>query len=130
MEYAIKQPSAHAWETSVERARAALAEEGFGVLTEIDIQGKMKEKLGRDMPPYIVLGACAPPLAWQGLQAQMDLGVLLPCNVCVYEHEGQVFVSAMEPKAALELIGDPAISEVASEVSARLHRVVAATVAP
>lgn len=129
MRYHIKAPSQLPFAATVERARAALADEGFGVLTEIDVQAKMKEKLDKDMPPYLILGACAPPLAWDALQSEADLGVLLPCNVCVYERDGQVTVSAMEPKAALELIEDPVVDQVAEEASERLHRAVAATVA-
>ena len=126
MEYAIRSRSGAGFAQTVEAAKGALADEGFGVLTEIDVQAKMKEKLDRDMPPYLILGACAPPLAWQGLQAQPDLGVLLPCNVCVYERDGDVWVSAMEPLAALHLIGDPEVDKVGREASARLRRVVAA----
>lgn len=128
MRYHIKAPSPHSFSDTVERARDALADEGFGVLSEIDVQAKMKEKLDKDMPPYLILGACAPPLAWEALQAEADLGVLLPCNVVVYERDDQVTVSAMEPKAALELIGNPVVDQVAEEASARLHRAVAAAV--
>lgn len=129
MTYRIKAVSPRPFEATVQRARDALADEGFGVLTEIDVQAKMKEKLDKDMPPYLILGACAPPLAWKALGAQEDLGVLLPCNVCVFERDGEVKVSAMEPKAALDLVGDPVVAEVADEASARLHRAVQATVA-
>lgn len=129
MEYAIKADSPRDFSDTVERTREALAAEGFGVMSEIDVQAKMKEKLDRDMEPYLILGACAPAMAWQGLQAQRDLGVLLPCNVCVYVADGQVVVSAMEPLAALPLIGDARIDDVAKEVSGRLHRVVDAVAA-
>lgn len=128
MAYAIKAGSRHGFASTVERTRAALADEGFGVMSEIDVQAKMKEKLDKEMEPYLILGACAPELAWQGLQAQPDLGVLLPCNVCVYVRHGEVVLSAMEPKAALPLVGDPRVDAVAKEVSQRLHRVVAAVV--
>lgn len=111
------------FETTVARTRDALADEGFGVLSEIDVQAKMKEKLDKDMEPYLILGACAPPLAWKALGAEIDLGVLLPCNVCVYVHDGKTVVSAMEPTAALGMIGDPTVDEVGEEVSARLRRV-------
>lgn len=129
MAYAIKAASRRGFQETVERTRAALAEEGFGVMSEIDVQAKMKERLDRDMEPYLILGACAPWLAWQGLQAQPDLGVLLPCNVCIYVLDGQVTLSAMEPKAALPIVGDPRIDEIGEEVSGRLHRVVAAVAA-
>ncbi len=125
--YTIRKAVSAPFEQAVANAREELQKEGFGILTEIDIQAKMKEKLGKDMPPYLILGACAPPLAWQALGAEPDLGVLLPCNVCVYvDAAGQTVVSAMEPKVALEIIGNPAVSEVAREASARLNRAVAA----
>jgi uncharacterized protein (DUF302 family) len=123
--YAIRAVAHGNFEDTVARAREELAHEGFGVLSEIDVAAKMKEKLDKDMQPYLILGACAPPLAWKALQSQPDLGVLLPCNVVVYvDAEGRTIVSAMEPRAALELIGDPVVDEVAKEVSARLQRVV------
>ncbi len=125
--YAIRRTVSGGFEGTVAKAREELQKEGFGVLTEIDIQAKMKEKLGKDMPPYLILGACAPPLAWEALGAEPDVGVMLPCNVCVYvDGAGKTVVSAMEPKVALDMIGNPAIARVAGEASARLGRAVAA----
>lgn len=126
MDYAITTRSPAGFHETVERARHELQEEGFGVLSEIDVQAKMKEKLQKDMPPYLILGACAPPLAWDALQAEPDLGVLLPCNVVVYDDaEGHTVVAAMEPRSALSLIGNPTVDAVGEEVSKRLRRVVA-----
>lgn len=124
VEYAIRRTTDLSFDDAVAKARAALAEEGFGVLSEIDVAAKMKEKLDKDMPPYLILGACAPPLAWKALGAEKDLGVLLPCNVCVYVDDGKTVVSAMEPTAALGMIGNPVVDEVGREVSGRLHRVI------
>lgn len=122
--YAIRRRTPLAFVDAVDAARQALADEGFGVLTEIDVQATMKAKLDRDMEPYLILGACNPPLAWDALQAEPDLGVLLPCNVCIYVQDGNTTVSAMEPRAALGLVGNPAIDVVGEEVSKRLRRVV------
>ena len=113
------------FDATVAKVTEALQTEGFGVLTQIDIQAKMKEKLGRDMDRYLILGACNPALAWDALQAFEDIGVLLPCNVIVQEKEGQVWVRAMEPQAALGLIDNETVHVVGKEASERLNRVMA-----
>lgn len=123
-EYAIRRDIDLDFDAAVDKVTAALAEEGFGILTQIDMQAKMKEKLDRDMDRYLILGACNPPLAWDAVHAEYDLGVLLPCNVCVYERDGQVTISAMEPKAALSLIDNDVVARVAEEASVRLRRAV------
>jgi uncharacterized protein (DUF302 family) len=113
------------YEEAVERTRAALKEQGFGVLTEIDVKATMKTKLDADFRPYVILGACNPPLAHRALTAELGIGLLLPCNVIVYDNlDGTSTVEAMDPQAALSLVGDNAvIAEVASEARARLRRV-------
>jgi uncharacterized protein (DUF302 family) len=125
--YAIHRASQRPFAEVVSRARAALAADGFGVLCEIDVQAKMKEKLGKDMPPYLILGACAPPQAFQVLSAVPDIGVFLPCNVCVYEDpSGGVVVAAIDPQAMALVVPDPAVAEVAAQMGPRLQRVVEA----
>jgi uncharacterized protein (DUF302 family) len=107
------------------RTRAALQAEGFGVITEIDVRATMKEKLGLDEPPYTILGACNPSLAHRALGAERELGLLLPCNVIVYQTDDGTKVSAMDPGLMSQLIDNPTLAEVASEVRAKLERVIA-----
>jgi uncharacterized protein (DUF302 family) len=108
--------------------REALADEGFGVLTEIDVQATLKKKLDVDMPPYRILGACAPPLAHQALTAEKDIGLLLPCNVVVYagDSPGQAVVAVLDPVTQLGITGRDDIRPLADEVRARMERVLAA----
>jgi len=111
---------------AVEKARQALAAEGFGVLTEIDVQATLKAKLGVEGEPYVILGACHPPSAHRALSVAPEVGVLLPCNVTVSVEGGQTVVRAMNPAGAMSVIGKPALAEVGLEVGAALRRVVAA----
>ena len=113
-----------AYERAVELATAALKDQGFGVLTTIDVRHTLKQKLNREFRKYVILGACNPPLADRALQAELDVGLLLPCNVIVYETSpGRSVVSAMAPLAALGIVGDNReLSEVAREADARLRR--------
>jgi uncharacterized protein (DUF302 family) len=115
------------YDEAVTRTREALAREGFGVLTEIDVRATMKQKLDVDFRPYVILGACNPPLAYQALSAERDIGLLLPCNVVVYagDAEGTSVVTAMDPVEALQLTGRADIRDMAVEVRQRLERALA-----
>lgn len=111
----------------IERVVEALKQEGFGVLTEIDVAATLKKRLGKDMPPYRILGACNPEFAHRALEAEPQIGTLLPCNVVVREDAaGKVVVEVMDPEAVMQLVGRPEVGEIASEVRRRLERVVAA----
>jgi uncharacterized protein (DUF302 family) len=115
------------YDKAVETATEALKEEGFGVLTTIDVKETLKKKLDADFRRYIILGACNPPLAHRALQAEPEIGLLLPCNVVVYETEpGRSAVAAMAPLAALGIIDNPSLKEVAKEADQRLRRVIVA----
>ena len=109
---------------AVERVKQALALEGFGILCEIDVAATFKKKLDVDVKPYVILGACNPPLAYRALSAEPDLGLLLPCNVIVRagESPGQSVIAAMDPVAALGLAANPTIAPLAEEVRIRLLR--------
>ncbi len=110
------------FDTAVTRVREELAKEGFGVLTEIDVQATLEQKLGVHGEPYLILGACNPTLAHQGLGIEPDLGVLLPCNVVVRTDDDAVRVSAMEPDAAMRLAANPDLAPLATEARERLER--------
>lgn len=112
-----------AYTEAVEAVTAALKTEGFGVLTSIDVQATLKQKLGANMPPYVILGACNPPLAHRALTAEPEIGLLLPCNVIVYADQGQgVTVSAIDPEAQFSLVQRADLVELAADVRARLQR--------
>jgi len=115
------------YEEAVEKVRAALKEQGFGVLSEIDIKEKLKEKLDVDFRKYVILGACNPPLAYKTLQEEINIGLLLPCNVIVYEADeaGQSVVAAIDARMMLSVVGENAnLDAVATEVNEKLKRVV------
>ncbi len=111
------------YEEALEKTRKALQEQGFGILTEIDVREKFKEKLNKDFRPYIILGACNPSFAHQALQAEINLGLLLPCNVIVYsEDENRTAVMAMDPVEALNVVGNPEMEKIAGQVKEHLSR--------
>jgi len=112
-----------AFADAIAKVTEALKREGFGVLTDIDVQATLKSKLNLDMRPYRILGACNPPFAHRAILAEPDIGLLLPCNVLVREEEnGTVTVAFMDPEAVLDLVGKPGMKEIAMEVKAKLVR--------
>lgn len=111
------------YEQAVEQVTAALKKEGFGVLTEIDVKATLKKKLEADFRKYVILGACNPPLAHRALSTQLEIGLLLPCNVIVYEDNGGSVVSIVDPISMLGVVEDPELEPVADEARARLERV-------
>lgn len=113
------------FDTAIDKVTAALKEEGFGVLTDIDVRATLKAKLGADWRPYRILGACNPPLAHRALQTEDKIGTMLPCNVIVQDlGDGQVEVAAIDPAAAMERIGKPELTELAATVRAKLSAVI------
>jgi len=111
------------YEEALERVTAALKTEGFGVLTEIDVKATLKKKLDADFRKYAILGACNPPLAHRALNTELEIGLLLPCNVIVYEEDGGSVVSIVDPISMLGVVDSPALKPVADEAGARLERV-------
>jgi uncharacterized protein (DUF302 family) len=109
---------------AVERAKAALATEGFGVLCEIDIKEKLKEKLGVDFRNYMILGACNPSLAYEALKEEIDLGLLLPCNVVVYEEDSKAVVAAIDAAKMMTVVGNENLDKTARLVNEKLQRVI------
>jgi uncharacterized protein (DUF302 family) len=114
------------FEKVVEDVTVRLKEQGFGVLTTIDVQAKFKEKLGIDFEKYVILGACNPANAHKAIQAEQDIGLLLPCNVIVYEKQGGTVVAVIRPTVAMQMVDNPALKVIAEEVEAKLQNVVAA----
>jgi len=124
--YAISRTTTLDFAEAVAAARSALAAEGFGVLCEIDVQATLREKLGAEREPYVILGACNPPLAHRALELEPEIGVLLPCNVAVYVEEGTTHVAAIDAGVMLGVVGRADLEPVAAEVTGRLERVVEA----
>ena len=126
-EYALRTELGVPYAQAVGRVIAALKDEGFGVLTEIDVKATLKKKLGTDFRNYVILGACNPPLAHQALSTELELGLLLPCNAIVYEREGGgSVVSIVDPISMLGVVESPELTPVAEEARARLQRVIEA----
>ena len=109
---------------AVDRVRTELKEEGFGLLCEIDLQATLREKLGVEQEPYAILGACNPPLAHQALSTEPELGTLLPCNVVVYERDGETHISAIDAERMLSIVGNDDLAPIAAAVRDKLATVV------
>ncbi len=121
-DYGDVRPTKLRFDEALAQMEAALKKEGFGVLCQIDIQAKLKEKLGIDFPKYVILGACNPPLALQALQKDIHLGLLLPCNAVVYEEGGQVYVGAIDAVRMLSVANQPDMEGLARQVNEKLRR--------
>ena len=125
MSYSIRKEVDLTFDEALEKVTAELKKEGFGVLTEIDVKKTLKEKLNVDRMPYKILGACNPPFAHKALETDPEIGLLLPCNVIVYESEsGQINVAAIDAQAMLQITGREDIEPLAMEVNSRLERVI------
>jgi uncharacterized protein (DUF302 family) len=124
MKYGYKKQLNVSFDEAVKQTKAELAHAGFGVLTEIDVQATLKTKLDVDYDKYVILGACNPSFAHQALMAEKDVGLLLPCNVIVYEDDGKVFVSAVMPTVAMSAVENSAVEPIAREVEEMLRKVV------
>ena len=122
--YTLSATTERSFAEAVERVRDELKAEGFGVLCEIDVQATLNEKLGVEGEPYLILGACNPPLAHRALAAEPDLGTLLPCNVVVYERDGATHISAVDAERMLSIVGNDALAPIAVEVRGRIAAVV------
>ena len=122
-DYGISKTVSLSYEEALARVREALQEQGFGVLTEIDVKGTLAKKLGVEFRRYVILGACNPSLAHRALMAEIEVGLLLPCNVVVYEtDDGKTVVSALNPEVVLGIVENEALTETAKEAAARLRR--------
>ena len=126
MEYGISVRMTVPFPEAVRRVREALAAQGFGVLTEIDVRATLHEKLGADMEDYLILGACNPPLAHQALAADRKVGLLLPCNVVIRSGHGETIIEALDPQIMAEIAGQAALLPVAAEAAARIRAALAA----
>jgi len=108
------------FDEAIKKVKASLMEQGFGVLTEIDVKATMKQKLGKDIDDYVILGACNPILAAKAIDAEIEIGLLLPCNVIIYKKNGDVFVSAIMPSVAMSFVKNDALADVAKVAEAKL----------
>jgi len=124
MEYGYKKQVNLSFEDAGEKTREELSKEGFGVLTEIDVKATLKKKIDVDYGKYVILGACNPSFAHKALQAEKEIGLLLPCNVIIYEDEGSVFVSAIVPSVAMSMVENKNLSEIAQTVEEKLKKVI------
>ena len=125
MDYCFKVQLNIDFEGALERVTVALKEQGFGILTEIDVTATLKKKLNADFRPYRILGACNPPFAYRALQAEPLIGAMLPCNVVVQQlDDGIIEVAAVDPMASMQAIDNPALAEIAAEVQQKMKTVI------
>ena len=126
MKYGFSKDVQLSFDQAIAKVTDELKKEGFGVLTTIDVQDTLRKKLDVAFPRYVILGACNPPFAYTALQAEEEVGLLLPCNVIVYEKQGKTRVAAFDPMVMTVILGNPQMEPVVDEVKARLERVIAA----
>ena len=122
--YGYKKKVNATFDEALQRTKEELQKEGFGVLTEIDVKAILQKKLNVEFDNYMILGACNPPFAYQALEAEKDIGLLLPCNVIVYEHKGKTFVSAILPTVAMSMVDNEKLRGIAIQVEQKLKKVV------
>lgn len=122
--YGLKKEVDMSYEEAIEHVKTQLQKEGFGVLTEIDVKATLKKKLDLNFNKYIILGACNPEFAYKSLQSEMDIGLLLPCNVIVYEKDNKTVVSIIKPSIAMQMIKNKDLQSIAKEVEKKLERVI------
>ena len=126
MAYHLTKTAKRSFDETVAAVKAALTSQGFGVLTEIDVSATLRQKLGVEFRPYLILGACNPSFAHRALQIEDKVGTMLPCNVVVQQKNGSVEVSAVDPVASMQAISNPLLAEIAEQVRSRLEQVIAA----
>jgi uncharacterized protein (DUF302 family) len=122
MKYGFVKATDLAFDAALEKVENELKKEGFKILTSIDAQAKFREKLNIDFPKYMILGACNPKLAHRAISAEWNIGLLLPCNVIVYEKDGKVWVGVMKPREAMAIVQNEALRELAETVESKLKR--------
>lgn len=120
-DYGYRKKVLYDFETAVEKMTQTLKGEGFGIISRINIKEKLKEKLGEDFVSYVILGACNPKLAFKALQEETEIGLLLPCNVIIYEKDDDIFVSSILPTVAMSFVDNPALKCIAEEVEPKLR---------
>ncbi len=126
MKYGISKTVPLSYQQAIDKVTDELKKEGFGVLTTIDVSDTLKKKINVDFPKYMILGACNPPFAHTALTAEEEIGLLLPCNVIVYEKNGTTHVAAFDPLVMRTIVDNPALEPIATDVRARLERILAA----
>ncbi|MEC8339817.1 MAG: DUF302 domain-containing protein [Nanoarchaeota archaeon] len=124
MEYGIKKQISLSYNEAIEKVKAELSKEGFGVLTEIDVKTTLKKKIDVDFDKYIILGACNPNFAYEALQNEQDIGLLLPCNIIIYEKESITYVSAIDPTIAMNFVENEKLRCITKEVREKLLNVI------
>jgi uncharacterized protein (DUF302 family) len=127
MSYSFSQITNLNYDEAITKVTEELKKEGFGVLTQIDVQNTLKQKLDKDFRRYMILGACNPPFAYQALTTELEIGVMLPCNVIVYENpDGKATVAAVDPMKTISSVGNPKLKPIAKEITVRLKKVIEA----